>query len=99
MVAGQAFPCGAISKNINMPEDSSIEDIMDAYIESWKLGVKVVVIYRDKSKRSQPLNAAGNKKDEKKAEVAAAEPVQSELFARTQREKLPVERKDRKSVV
>src|SRR6201981_3826669 len=95
MAAAQPFLSGAISKTINMPEDSTIEDIMDAYIESWKLGLKAVAIYRDNSKRSQPLNAAGNKKDEKKTEAAAAaepEPVQRELFARTQREKLPVER-------
>src|SRR3974377_969555 len=66
---------------------------MNVYIESGKLGLKAVAIYRDNSKRSQPLNAAGNKKDEKKAEASAAEaPVQRELFARTQREKLPVER-------
>jgi len=98
MAAAQPFLSGAISKTINMPEDSTIEDIMDAYIESWKLGLKAVAIYRDNSKRSQPLNAAGNKKDEKKTESAAPataaepEPVQRELFARTQREKLPVER-------
>src|SRR5258707_2895542 len=94
MAAAQPFLSGAISKTINMPEDSTIEDIMDAYTESWKLGLKAVAIYRDNSKRSQPLNAAGNKKDEKKTQVAAAEaePVQRELFARTQREKLPVER-------
>jgi ribonucleoside-diphosphate reductase alpha chain len=95
MAAAQPFLSGAISKTINMPEQSSIEDIMNAYIESWKLGLKAVAIYRDNSKWSQPLNAAGNKKDEKKAETApaaAVEPVQRELFARTQREKLPVER-------
>jgi ribonucleoside-diphosphate reductase alpha chain len=66
---------------------------MQAYVESWKLGLKAVAIYRDNSKWSQPLNAAGNKKEDKKAEPApAAEPVQRELFARTQREKMPVER-------
>jgi len=91
MAAAQPFLSGAISKTINMPEASTIEDIMNAYIESWKLGLKAVAIYRDNSKRSQPLNAAGNNKEEKKAE-AVAEPVQRELFARTQREKLPVER-------
>jgi ribonucleoside-diphosphate reductase alpha chain len=90
MAAAQPFLSGAISKTINMPEESTIEDIMNAYIESWKLGLKAVAIYRDNSKRSQPLSAAG-KKDEKKAE-AATEPVQRELFARTQREKMPVER-------
>ena len=91
MAATQPFLSGAISKTINMPEESTIEDIMNAYIESWKLGLKAVAIYRDNSKRSQPLNAAGNKKEEKKAE-AVAEPVQRELFARAQREKMPVER-------
>jgi ribonucleoside-diphosphate reductase alpha chain len=91
MAAAQPFLSGAISKTINMPEESTIEDIMNAYIESWKLGLKAVAIYRDNSKWSQPLNAAGNKKDERKAEPVA-EPVQRELFARTQREKLPVER-------
>ena len=93
MAAAQPFLSGAISKTINMPEESTIEEIMNAYIESWKLGLKAVAIYRDNSKRSQPLNAAGNnKKEEKKAEAAVAEPVQRELFARAQREKMPVER-------
>ncbi len=91
MAAAQPFLSGAISKTINMPEDSTIEDIMKAYIESWKMGLKAVAIYRDNSKRSQPLNAAGNKKDEKKPE-ALVEPEQRELFARAQREKMPVER-------
>jgi ribonucleoside-diphosphate reductase alpha chain len=91
MAAAQPFLSGAISKTINMPEESTLEDIMNAYIESWKLGLKAVAIYRDNSKRSQPLNAAG-KKEEKMAEVAAVEPVQQELFPRAQREKMPVER-------
>jgi len=91
MAAAQPFLSGAISKTINMPEESTIEDIMNAYVDSWKMGLKAVAIYRDNSKRSQPLNAAGNKKDEKKV-AALVEPVQRELFARTQREKLPVER-------
>jgi len=76
-----------------MPEESTIEDIMNAYIESWKVGLKAVAIYRDNSKRSQPLNAGGSKTEEKNTEaVAAAEPMQRELFARMQREKMPVER-------
>jgi ribonucleoside-diphosphate reductase alpha chain len=92
MAAAQPFLSGAISKTINMPEESTVEDIMNAYIESWKLGLKAVAIYRDNSKRSQPLSAAGRKKEEKKAEPAALEPLQRELFARAQREKMPVER-------
>ncbi|HKN26063.1 MAG TPA: vitamin B12-dependent ribonucleotide reductase [Candidatus Acidoferrum sp.] len=91
MAAAQPFLSGAISKTINMPEESTIEDIMDAYIDSWKMGLKAVAVYRDNSKRSQPLNAAGNKKEEKKA-APMAEPEQRELFARAQREKMPVER-------
>jgi ribonucleoside-diphosphate reductase alpha chain len=93
MAAAQPFLSGAISKTINMPEESSIEDIMQAYIESWKLGLKAVAIYRDNSKRSQPLSAAGQKKDEKKTEnVSPSDPMQRELFARQQREKMPTER-------
>jgi ribonucleoside-diphosphate reductase alpha chain len=90
MAAAQPFLSGAISKTINMPEESTVEDISNAYIESWKAGLKAVAIYRDNSKRSQPLNAGG-KKEEKQAAVAA-EPMQRELFARRQREKMPVER-------
>src|SRR5215831_11056744 len=93
MAAAQPFLSGAISKTINMPEESTIEDIGNAYSEAWKLGLKAVAIYRDNSKRSQPLSAA--KKDEKKPETAApviSEPVQRELFARAQREKMPYER-------
>src|SRR5690242_15244711 len=93
MSAGQPFLSGAISKTINMPEESTIDDVAQAYVQSWKLGLKAVAIYRDNSKRSQPLSAAGQKKDEKKAEVTAAaaaivEPLQRELFARAQREKM-----------
>ncbi len=96
MAAAQPFLSGAISKTINMPEESTIEDIGNAYIESWKLGLKSVAIYRDNSKRSQPLNAGGSK-EEKKTEAApspsnAPVPVQQELFGRQQREKMPVER-------
>ena len=56
MAAAQPFLSGAISKTINMPEESTVEDIMQAYIESWKTGLKAVAIYRDNSKRSQPLS-------------------------------------------
>jgi ribonucleoside-diphosphate reductase alpha chain len=97
MAAAQPFLSGAISKTINMPEESTIEDIGNAYIESWKLGLKSVAIYRDNSKGSQPLNAGGGK-EEKKTEPALSQssaagvPVQQELFGRQQREKMPVER-------
>src|SRR5207253_1295770 len=95
MAAAQPFLSGAISKTIHMPEEATVEDIMNAYIESWRLGLQAVAIYRDNSKRSQPLSAAKDaKKEDKKTEAAprAAEPVQRELFQRAQREKMPYER-------
>ena len=93
MAAAQPFLSGAISKTINMPEESTVEDVTEAYIESWRLGLKAVAIYRDNSKRSQPLSAAGQKKDEKATAVTAVvEAMQQELFARAQREKMPPER-------
>ena len=58
MAAVQPFISGAISKTINMPEDSSVDDIADAYMEAWRLGLKAVAIYRDGSKVAQPLNTA-----------------------------------------
>ncbi|HEX7231621.1 MAG TPA: vitamin B12-dependent ribonucleotide reductase, partial [Candidatus Binatia bacterium] len=58
MGAVQPFISGAISKTINMPNDTTVEDIMHAYTESWKLGLKAVAIYRDGSKRTQPLNTS-----------------------------------------
>ncbi len=56
MAAVQPFISGAISKTINMPEESTVEDIMEAYVESWRLGLKAVAIYRDGSKKAQPLS-------------------------------------------
>ncbi len=56
MGAAQPFISGAISKTVNMPSDSTIEDIRHTYVEAWKMGLKCVAIYRDGSKRSQPLN-------------------------------------------
>ena len=66
MGAVQPFVSGAISKTINMPEESTVEDVMEAYVESWRLGLKAVAIYRDNSKKSQPLSS-GTAKGEKKA--------------------------------
>jgi len=56
MGAVQPFLSGAISKTVNLPHEATVEDIMQAYIESWKLGLKAVAIYRDGCKRSQPLS-------------------------------------------
>jgi ribonucleoside-diphosphate reductase alpha chain len=56
MAAVQPFLSGAISKTVNLPNEATVEDIMQAYIESWKLGLKAVAVYRDGCKRSQPLS-------------------------------------------
>jgi ribonucleoside-diphosphate reductase alpha chain len=58
MAAVQPFLSGAISKTVNMPEESTPEDIANVYIEGWRLGLKSIAIYRDGSKRVQPLNTA-----------------------------------------
>jgi ribonucleoside-diphosphate reductase alpha chain len=58
MAAVQPFLSGAISKTVNMPTDSTPEEIAKAYIESWRLGLKAVAVYRDGCKRSQPLSTS-----------------------------------------
>jgi ribonucleoside-diphosphate reductase alpha chain len=77
MAAAQPFISGAISKTVNLPENASVEDIMDAYLQAWKLGLKAVAIYRDGCKKSQPLSAAGTKTAESSGRVGTgAWPVQ-----------------------
>ena len=56
MAAAQPFISGAISKTVNMPNESTVAEIRDTYVQAWKMGLKCVAIYRDGSKRSQPLN-------------------------------------------
>ncbi len=64
MAAAQPFITGAISKTINMPNDASVEDCKDAYMLSWRLGLKANALYRDGSKLSQPLNSQLVESDE-----------------------------------
>ena len=56
MAAAQPFLSGAISKTVNMPTETTAEDIADAYLWGWKMGLKALAIYRDGSKQSQPLS-------------------------------------------
>ena len=94
MAAVQPFISGAISKTINMPEESTVEDIMNAYLESWRLGLKAVAIYRDNSKRVQPLNSGTSSGASKGSKPSAAPAVQVEekIVYRPVRRKLPDER-------
>src|SRR5881409_1531348 len=61
MAAAQPFLSGAISKTVNMPEAATVDDIMNSYVEGWRLGLKSIAIYRDGSKRSAPLNTRKTK--------------------------------------
>jgi ribonucleoside-diphosphate reductase alpha chain len=93
MAAVQPFVSGAISKTINMPEESTVEDVMDAYIESWRLGLKSVAIYRDNSKSAQPMSSGTGKGDKKSTTaVAPAAAAIEKIVYRPIRRKLPDER-------
>ncbi len=72
MAAAQPFISGAISKTINMPENATVEEISEAYIQAWKLGLKAVAIYRDGSKKAQPLSSMGSATAKSKKEDAGA---------------------------
>jgi ribonucleoside-diphosphate reductase alpha chain len=85
MAAIQPFISGSMSKTVNLPTDATVQDIEKTYMESWKLGLKCIAIYRDGCKRSQPLSTSLDK-DKKKAA-----PVEVEY--RAMRRKLPEERK------
>jgi ribonucleoside-diphosphate reductase alpha chain len=97
MAAAQPFISGAISKTVNLPESATVEEIMEAYIEAWKLGLKAVAIYRDGCKKSQPLSAAGtktalSKKEDAAVRAAAVEEENLNGPPRAIRHKLPEER-------
>ncbi|HEY1679007.1 MAG TPA: vitamin B12-dependent ribonucleotide reductase, partial [Candidatus Sulfotelmatobacter sp.] len=95
MAAAQPFISGAISKTVNLPNNADIEDIMETYIQAWKLGIKAVAIYRDGCKQSQPLSAAGTKTASSEKSNAAAVVVEEENLnapPRSVRHKLQEER-------
>jgi ribonucleoside-diphosphate reductase alpha chain len=85
--ATQPFLSGAISKTVNVPKDASVADIQQAYVDAWRLGAKAVSIYRDGSKRTQPLNTS-------KAAILAAGQLQPQAAAAAgpARRRLPDER-------
>jgi ribonucleoside-diphosphate reductase alpha chain len=78
MAAAQPFISGAISKTVNMPEHATPDDIMEVYLEGWRMGLKAIAIYRDGSKRSQPLNTALDTKKSASAEAAVSAELPSE---------------------
>ncbi len=97
MAAAQPFISGAISKTVNLPNTASVEDIMEAYLQAWKLGLKAVAVYRDGCKQSQPLSAAGSatalsKKEDAGRAVAPQEEENLNAPPRAVRHKLQEER-------
>lgn len=85
MSAAQPFISGAISKTVNLPEAATVEDVMQVYIDGWKLGLKAIAIYRDGSKKTQPLGTRATSENKKKEGAAAA--------PKPYRRRLPDERK------
>ncbi len=81
MAAAQSFISGAISKTINMPNDASIEDCKEAYLLSWRLGVKANALYRDGSKLSQPLSSALVDEDDEEELLEAAPAERATILA------------------
>ncbi len=78
MAAVQPFLSGAISKTVNLPAEATVNDIVKVYLEAWRMGVKAIAIYRDGSKRTQPLNTS-NAKPKEESQVSQAEVVQSQV--------------------
>jgi ribonucleoside-diphosphate reductase alpha chain len=90
MSAVQPFLSGAISKTVNMPEAATPDEIETVYLEGWRMGLKAIAIYRDNSKRSQPL-MTGKKKD-KELELAAPVAASAPSEPKPYRRRLPAER-------
>jgi ribonucleoside-diphosphate reductase alpha chain len=82
MGAAQPFISGAISKTVNLPNECTVADIADAYVQAWKMGLKCVAIYRDGSKRSQPLNTKKTSEGGDKSEASGESTRLKELESR-----------------
>ncbi len=92
MAAVQPFLSGAISKTVNMPTDATTEDIQEAYVEGWKLGLKAIAVYRDGCKRSQPLSTSKEEAKGTSEALATDLAVVPAVKERPARRKLPDER-------
>ncbi|GIV56891.1 MAG: transcriptional regulator [Candidatus Kapaibacterium sp.] len=106
MAAAQPFISGAISKTINMPAEATVADVETVHMESWKLGLKAIALYRDGSKLSQPLNVAADdgmdeivllgdeeSLDETKGPQYVQERIVERVYHRAERRRLPKKRK------
>ncbi len=86
MAAAQPFISGAISKTVNLPETASIDEIMNIYMEGWRLGLKAIAVYRDNSKGTQVLNTSKSKTKSDQQEIISETPP-----AEVPRKKLPAD--------
>jgi ribonucleoside-diphosphate reductase alpha chain len=86
MAAAQPFISGAISKTVNMPNNCTVEEIRHTYVEAWKMGLKCVAIYRDGSKRSQPLNTQKTNEAGTKTVATADSPALANRIAELETE-------------
>lgn len=89
MSAAQPFISGAISKTVNLPESATVEDVMNTYIDAWKMGLKAIAIYRDNSKGSQPLNTSKTKGS--RSHQGFSGQVASDAPSEVERRKLPAD--------
>lgn len=95
MGAVQPFISGAISKTVNMPEEVTVEDVEQLYIDSWKLGIKAVAIYRDNCKVAQPLKMAKKQEETKDSEEEPITEMTNLVPHGTVRHELPKQRRSR----
>ncbi len=97
MAAAQPFISGAISKTVNLPQESTIDEIEEAYVQAWKMGLKCVAIYRDGSKRSQPLNTKNTETTEssesKSEQIERIVELEAELKALSLQSTQPLRRR------
>jgi len=94
MAACQPFISGAISKTVNVPEDASVGDIADIYVEGWKRGLKALAVYRENSKRSQPLSTSkdGNTQESSGDGIVKPVEIKNEVTYKPVRNRLPADR-------
>src|SRR6266513_5758032 len=89
MGAVQPFISGAISKTVNLPETATVDDVAEAYLEAWKHGVKAIAIYRDGSKKVQPLSVNADASNSKKVAESVVTVERIVEVDRPQRRRLP----------
>ena len=89
MAAAQPFISGAISRTVNLPETATVEDVADAYVQGWTLGLKALAIYRDGSKTAQALRTESKGTKDDSAESSSAEAALEPIEPKPMRRRMP----------